>query len=79
MPIADSSGVTQGTKKEEIKQIIIPGRLILSGMIWCSRSIKVMTISAAENIKVKSKGKDKLKKKYKMTKVNGVMSSTKKY
>ena len=63
MPIAELSGVTHGTKKEKIKQIIIPGRLILSGIIWCSRSIKVITIRAAKNIKVKNKEKDKPKKK----------------
>ena len=78
MPIAEPSGVTHGTKKEKIKQIIIPGRLILSGIIWCSRSIKVMTISAAENIKAKNKERDMPKKKYKRTKVSGVISSTEK-
>ena len=79
MPIAESSGVTHGTKKEKIKQTIIPGRLILSGIIWCSRSMKVMTISAAEKIKVKNKERDMSKKKYKRTKVVAVISSTKKY
>ena len=32
----------------------MPGMLIASGMIWWSKSMKVMTISAARNAKISS-------------------------
>jgi hypothetical protein len=36
---------------EKASPIAMPGRLITSGMIWWSRSMKVMTTSAAANAK----------------------------
>jgi len=53
MPIRESLGVTSIKKMAASANRGIPGSVITSGIIWCLRSIKVMTIRAHVNTKRK--------------------------
>jgi len=57
MPISELSQPWPGKKKEAIKPTTIPGRVIESGMIWCSRSMKVTTTSAEQKRKSTAKAR----------------------
>jgi hypothetical protein len=68
-----------GNAKEAARPMGIPGSVMISGMIWCSRSIKVMTMSDEINTKYTKLSRDRPNLNKRATATIPFISSTRGY
>jgi len=57
IPINTDANVISGMNAAEDAKITMPGREMISGMIWWSKSIKEMTISTQTKLNQKNRGR----------------------